>query len=155
MPKTIINGTSGDDVIFGSSLDEIINGLGGDDFLVGSDGDDDIYGDDGNDLIDGYDGKDDLYGGSGSDTFYFGWYTYSPDHGGERDLIGDFEAQDKIDLSNMRLDPLVPISFADQIEVVDLPGAKSRVLFDYNSDGVHDMGVDIVGAVPVESNFIL
>lgn len=143
-----INGTGGNDNLFGFATKDQLNGFGGDDTLFGADGNDEIHGGDGNDLIDGYDGKDELYGGAGSDTFYLGWHTYSPDHGGERDLIGDFEAEDYIDLSNLNVT-------ADDILIDDRHGDTSRVLVDVDGDGIYDAGIDIMGALPTSANFIL
>ena len=37
-----LNGTEGDDVLFGTSTDDTLNGLGGDDILLGLEGDDQL-----------------------------------------------------------------------------------------------------------------
>lgn len=55
-----VTGTSGNDLILGSSGTDTIDGLGGDDCILGGDGDD---------VIDGNSGIDICLGGSGSDTF--------------------------------------------------------------------------------------
>lgn len=54
-----INGTNGNDVIFGTDGDDIINALAGHDLVFGLGG---------NDVINGGDGKDKLFGGPGEDT---------------------------------------------------------------------------------------
>lgn len=151
----IIDGDNGANNLFGFATRDQLNGFDGDDTLNGADGNDQLNGGAGNDVLDGYDGRDALYGGPGDDTFYFGWMTFSPDHGGARDLIGDLEAGDFIDFSGMRSDPAVAIDFESQVAIQDQAGDKSRVLFDYDSDGVYDLGVDVVGVTPTEAMFIL
>jgi Ca2+-binding RTX toxin-like protein len=56
-------GSSGDDVIVGSSEENTIDGLDGNDQLIGGPSDDTIYGGDGDDIISGGPGNDVLYGG--------------------------------------------------------------------------------------------
>ena len=77
-------GTSGNDTIDGSVLDDVIVGFAGDDSLTGRAGED---------LIIGGEGNDSMTGGAGADTFMFG-----AGHG--NDTITDFEdGTDVIDLS--------------------------------------------------------
>lgn len=73
-----INGTTGNDWLYGTDGNDIINGLegsdylygyGGNDTLNGGDGLDIIIGGDGNDILNGNDGNDYLYGGAGSNLF--------------------------------------------------------------------------------------
>jgi RTX calcium-binding nonapeptide repeat (4 copies) len=63
----VINGTTGDDVIVGLGGADTINGLAGDDVVCGGDGPDLVYGGDGKDWIDGGASPDDLNGGKGDD----------------------------------------------------------------------------------------
>lgn len=81
-----MDGTEGEDALFGLGEDDILNGLGGTDFLfggVGEDtlsggegndevfggfGNDTVNGDEGNDLVDGGAGFDFVSGGGGDDT---------------------------------------------------------------------------------------
>ena len=55
-----ITGTTGNDLILGSSGNDTIDGLGGDDCIIGGAGDD---------TIDGNDGTDVCIGGPGTDSF--------------------------------------------------------------------------------------
>ena len=64
----VINGTSGPDVIAGLGGNDTINGGKGDDVICGYAGDDTLNGDDGNDTLIGSYGNDELDGGKGSDT---------------------------------------------------------------------------------------
>jgi Ca2+-binding RTX toxin-like protein len=73
-------GTTGDDVLIGTSAVSILSGGGGDDTLIGNAGDDilsggigndTLIGGGGNDILNGGLGNDILTGGSGSDTFKF------------------------------------------------------------------------------------
>ena len=57
-----MDGTSGNDRLYGTGGSDILNGLGGADVLKG-------YG--GNDRLFGGAGLDTIYGGSGNDTYYF------------------------------------------------------------------------------------
>ena len=66
VPATIV-GTAGDDVIQGTSGDDVIVGLGGNDTIRGRQGDDLICGDEGADLILGGHGDDEIHGGAGAD----------------------------------------------------------------------------------------
>lgn len=63
-----ITGTSGDDVLEGTSGPDVICGLEGDDTINGRGGADVIYGDEGNDDIDGASGNDRIFGGLGNDV---------------------------------------------------------------------------------------
>lgn len=63
---TII-GTEGDDVLKGTTGNDVICGMGGDDRIDGKRGNDVIYGGSGNDTLYGRDGDDTIYGGSGND----------------------------------------------------------------------------------------
>jgi Ca2+-binding RTX toxin-like protein len=67
----VVNGTSGNDVIYGDGDRNQLYGLGGDDKLWGSMGKDWLYGGDGNDVLKGGGGQDSLTGGSGADQFVF------------------------------------------------------------------------------------
>lgn len=71
MPKPILTGTDGSDVITGQLIAEAIYGLAGDDTINGGGGDDDIYGGDGDDTLIGGAGNDLLSGGAGIDTAVF------------------------------------------------------------------------------------
>src|SRR3989344_5727455 len=63
-----LNGTSGDDVIVGTSNDDVINGNGGNDTICAQSDDDDITTGSGNDWVDGGNGEDDMNAGSGNNT---------------------------------------------------------------------------------------
>ena len=76
-----VDGTSQDDVLFGTFLADTIHGREGNDTLHGLEGNDHIFGDAGNDLLfgdagndilDGGDGNDILFGGTGADTLIGG-----------------------------------------------------------------------------------
>ncbi len=62
-----VNGTAGNDVLYGGSTNDSISGLGGNDVLYGGAGNDSLYGGTGNDTLSGDAGSDQLFGGTGND----------------------------------------------------------------------------------------
>ena len=72
VPVTVINGTSGNDNLYGTYGVDIISGLAGNDKLYGYEGDDQLDGGDGNDTIRGQDGNDIIWGGAGNDIIHGG-----------------------------------------------------------------------------------
>lgn len=95
--------TQGNDLVFGTVIDDTIDalagndnihGLGGNDQLAGGAGDDVVMGDDGNDVLTGGIGNDVLIGGRGSDT-----YVFETGHG--HDVIDN--AADSTELKRDRL----------------------------------------------------
>lgn len=87
----------GNDLVFGSNVndniltgegDDVINGGDGNDFLDGDNGNDIIKGETGNDIINGGTGRDILAGGEGQDIFIFELEDFQD---GELDTIQDFE----------------------------------------------------------------
>lgn len=65
-----INGTSGNDLIFGNGGADTIDGKGGDDCIVGGSGADKLIGGNGNDVLLGKGGADTLDGGNNNDKLY-------------------------------------------------------------------------------------
>jgi Ca2+-binding RTX toxin-like protein len=66
----VINGTNGNDLIFGFGGDDIINASNGDDCIVGGSGNDKIYASNGNDVIFGNEGDDWIDGSNGNDLIF-------------------------------------------------------------------------------------
>jgi Ca2+-binding RTX toxin-like protein len=64
----VINGTAGDDSMFGTPGNDTMNGLGGNDDLMGQAGNDRLDGGTGNDFLLGESGADHLIGGEGNDS---------------------------------------------------------------------------------------
>ena len=71
-----IEGSRGDDILYGGAGNDYMDGDRGDDTLYGGSGndyvkggrgDDEVYGGSGNDILKGEDGEDQLFGGSGND----------------------------------------------------------------------------------------
>lgn len=99
-------GTSGNDVIRGTSADEEIRGeggndtlygMGGNDELRGGKGNDQLFGGDGNDRLRGDYGDDALTGGAGRDRFVF-------DLQGGKDVVTDYADEvDRLDFTNFNL----------------------------------------------------
>lgn len=66
----ILNGTTGNDLIFALGGSDVVNGKGGNDCIVGGDGSDSLHGQNGNDVILGGNGSDAIQGDSGNDWLY-------------------------------------------------------------------------------------
>jgi len=151
--------SSGDDFIQGYSANDVLHGGAGNDYINGGDGNDQLYGDDGNDVLCGGRGADQLYGGAGADTFLFGGWYQSVDQNGERDVIGDFEAQDKIDLSAVHhvIDAYTAVALTMDNITIETTGANQyRVHVNVvEGNSSWDMGIDVVGVQPTAANFIL
>ena len=68
----VIEGTGGDDNLYGTTGNDTMDGRGGDDNIQSGSGDDDIEGGRGNDTIEGGSGDDDIEGGLGDDQLFGG-----------------------------------------------------------------------------------
>ncbi|QND88019.1 Enterohemolysin EhxA [Chromobacterium vaccinii] len=63
-----VNGTDGNDTLYGYQGNDLLEGQGGNDLLSGGDGDDSLFGGSGNDTLSGGNGNDLLEGGDGFDV---------------------------------------------------------------------------------------
>lgn len=107
MGNDVILGRAGSDILFGGAgKDRLEGGSGNDqleggagrDLLNGGAGNDRLNGGTGRDTLDGGTGADILTGGAGADVFLFRSFQDSRP-GSARDVITDFAAADRIDLS--------------------------------------------------------
>lgn len=92
-----VNGHEGNDTVRGGEGADTVRGGSENDRVYGDAGNDIVYGDRGTDALDGGSGRDIMYGGEGADSFVF--YNLSDSTDAARDVIGDFSAEDIIDLS--------------------------------------------------------
>ncbi|MBO1537003.1 calcium-binding protein, partial [Pseudomonas sp. OA65] len=90
----VISGGLGDDYLWGQTGDDTLEGAGGNDTLFGEEGSDTIFGGDGNDSLFGEDGNDTLVGGSGNDYLSGrdGNDIYSFGRGWGQDIINNDDA---------------------------------------------------------------
>ncbi|MBA3677167.1 MAG: M10 family metallopeptidase C-terminal domain-containing protein [Sphingosinicella sp.] len=103
-------GGSGKDTIYGNHADNVLEGNDGNDILFGMDGNDSLFGGNGNDIIMAGEGIDRMWGGAGNDVF-----VVEVDEGKiaskygqiSLDLILDFAAGDRIDLSGIDANSLM------------------------------------------------
>ena len=125
-------GGSGRDLIHGNEVGNILNGMAGDDVIRGFEGDDTII---------GGAGADTLTGGAGHDTFVFGNLEL-------HDLITDFGADDKIDLSSFgpNLSFIEGAAFSGHAGEVNYTGGVLSV--DTTGDGHADFSVALA-AMPM------
>lgn len=169
-----LNGGGGNDTLFGNDGNDVLIGGDGNDTLHGGWGEDTLDGGAGNDVLIGYAGADELTGGSGADTFKIhspydilfnnGW-NWSPDKDGQRDTIMDFNSAegDKIDLSGLYrnidtngdgISEAYAVTWAD-VTVEDLGGGMSRVhVHQVDGQPEWDLGIDVIGTVPTQADFI-
>jgi Ca2+-binding RTX toxin-like protein len=125
-PGTVVNGTSGNDYVYGA---------GGNDTLNGGTGDDNLYGDLGNDVLDGGAGTDYLYGGEGRDVYAFNL-------GNGVDIVRAQQATDKVD-DIVRMGPGI------------LPGNVQLRKYGNNLDpNIFDAAGNWLGAVVIENYFL-
>jgi len=68
--SNVINGTSGNDLIFALGGSDVVNGKAGDDCIVAGNGSDVVIGGAGHDVILGGDGSDSISGDQGNDKIY-------------------------------------------------------------------------------------
>ena len=151
-------GKAGADKLYGQGDDDVLLGGGGADKLLGGAGGDRLLGGGGRDMLRGGTGADQLYGGrggdrmtgdAGADSFVFSSPKDAGRFGGAIDRITDFECG---------VDTLVFDGFARNARVTfDAPlsgngpefsvsefKTMTRVLFDADGDGQHDMRIDLM-----------
>lgn len=92
-----LDGSSGNNRLYGFDGDDLMSGGDGHDSLYGHAGDDTVSGESGNDVVDGYDGDDVLNGGSGADSIYGGDDDDTIDGGLHNDLIYGGDGNDEIE----------------------------------------------------------
>ena len=133
-------GTTGDDTLFGSALNDSLNGnagadtlfgAAGEDLLIGGRGDDNLVADAGSDRLYGGKGDDQLWGGLDADKFIFG-SGFGSDTGA--DTIHDFE--DGIDLIQIKKSAS---GFAD----LNVTQAGNDVLISYQSSSITLIDTDV------------
>jgi Ca2+-binding RTX toxin-like protein len=172
--NSLANSTETNDFIAGGyNSNDNLSGLGGNDVLAGLGGNDILDGGEGDDQLIGGAGADQLTGGAGADVFTIsasfdmtnnGW-TYSPDRDGERDQIMDFNPGegDKIDLHGLvrnidtdgnGISEQYAVTWAD-VEIETIGANEYRVhVHQVTGDTQWDLGIDVVGVMPTESDFI-
>lgn len=95
-----LHGETGNDRLHGGTHNDLLYGEAGNDTLDGGTGNDSMAGASGSDVLVGGAGKDTLSGGANNDRFDFNSKLDSA-VGGNRDIIKDLFAGDKIDLSTI------------------------------------------------------
>ena len=93
----VVNGTSGDDILYGNRFDEELNGYSGNDTIFGMIGDDVILGNGGDDLLNGGVGNDIIEGGGGEDIINGGSGNDQVSGGAGQDTINGHSGDDVLD----------------------------------------------------------
>jgi hypothetical protein len=127
-----LNGTAGEDKLFGLTGNDTLNGMGGHDELWGGIGNDRLFGGDGNDLLSGGLGNDTLNGGNGNDRLSgdAGNDTLTGGAGRDSFSFSFFAGNDTITDFNTAEDSILLDSGVDIL--------RTRVR-DVNRDGVDDL----------------
>ncbi|MGH8952790.1 MAG: choice-of-anchor Q domain-containing protein [Acidimicrobiia bacterium] len=93
----VLNGTSPNDVIVGRGGNDIINGGSGNDVICSGDGNDTIDGGSGNDTIDAGSGNNHIDGGSGNEAIFSGAGDDIIDGGSGTDVVSSGDGADRIE----------------------------------------------------------
>ena len=111
----------------GNALGNTMTGGTGNDALNGNTGDDVLRGMDGNDVLRGGAGRDTLQGGTGNDRYVYS-SAAEAGLGAQRDVILDFAAGDRIDLSAIDADSVTrrDQAFGNTL-VSDFTGARAQL----------------------------
>ena len=143
-----VNGSSGNDAITGSNVDNVLNGLAGDDTLAGGGGADTLIGGIGNDTLNGGAGADILIGGFNNDTMNGGngddIFRFAANFGADTIIGFDAGPIGGQDLMNLFALGINAGNFAARVGIVDL-GANTQVTID-GVDTITLLGVNGVGA---------
>ncbi len=136
----IIEGSSGNDRLYGRGADDHFLGAAGDDLLLGGGGEDILEGGAGRDRLFGGKGADDLWGGGGIDTFVF-----KPGEG--IDVVHDLEAGDVLDLRGLGFSDREAVVAAltpdeDGVHFLDFGEGNGLVLLGLSDASLED--VDII-----------
>lgn len=136
---SVMTGTSGDDLLYGTAGSDTLSGLGGDDVIYGLAGNDQIFGGDGNDVI--YDalGTNTLEGGQGNDVYYIGRGAgtntiqglASTTSGSDIIRLVGLLPSDMIGFQVSGSDLLIILSYSNSANIINLPGFLST------SNGTH------------------
>ena len=150
----VTKGTSSNDYLVGSALEDhieagtgndILFGEAGNDTLLGEEDDDSVLGGDGADLIDGGAGNDNLFGGSGDDTYRFAkgsGIDFIVDQDSTTDNIDtvqfiDVNSIESITLEHVDSNLLVKFGTADQITIANYFDNPDSIIEQFRfSDGV-------------------
>ncbi|MCW2244171.1 poly(beta-D-mannuronate) C5 epimerase [Azospirillum canadense] len=148
VPDRVLTGTAANETLDGGAGGDTISGGAGNDLLRGLGGSDNLSGDAGDDVLSGGPGRDTLTGGEGGDTFRFDGFG---DVGG--DLITDFAAGDRIDLSALNVTFIGDGTFTGSYPSLGPAQVRYRadvtsttLEFDSNGDGFVDRTVTLSGA---------
>lgn len=158
-----INGSLGDDILFGgggadsingSRGDDRIDGGGGNDYLDGFDGNDTLLGGRGADRLDGKGGDDTVFGGAGRDTFasdFVGDNVWTGGKGGDLFQVGNWFADG--DVSTRVTD--FNRSKGDKLDLTELPPLLYNEVDEVRFIGRRDFSNDAdVLEIRMENGFV-
>jgi VCBS repeat-containing protein len=128
-----VSGSTGNNILMGTSSSDWLEGNAGNDQLIGGNGSDTLRGGTGDDSLYGGAGADVLTGGAGADRFYFNSSPFDP-----FDRIVDFGPGDKIYLESSAFGGLTPGALGDafhQGPIAETP--EQRIIYDSNAGTVY------------------
>lgn len=146
----IIKGTSGNDVINGGSGDDFLQGRAGGDLLDGGEGNDQLHGDAGDDFVRGGAGNDLLHGGLGTDSAVYSGSILEYDFSRSGDeIFVNHSGGSGIDGKD-RLISIERLVFADA--VIDLTKNNAPIAFSDSASTNEDVGTYSSGSASVLAN---
>jgi VCBS repeat-containing protein len=146
----IIKGTSGNDVINGGGGDDFLQGRAGGDILDGGEGNDQLHGDAGDDFVRGGAGNDLLHGGLGTDSAIYSGsiLEYGFSRNGD-EIFVNHSGGSMIDGYD-RLISIERLVFADA--VIDLTKNNAPIAFNDSASTNEDAGTYSSGSASVLAN---
>jgi hypothetical protein len=152
----VLTGSSSDNLLRGNNGNDIINGMGGNDILVGGPGDDSLTGGDGRDLIMGGLGQDNLSGGGGEDILISGTTTFD-NNGTTQAAILKFWEMDSVTstvtISGSTSTVTTPLPFATRVAELRAGTTGDSTIPPLNATNVrNDVSIDTLAGGTVISS---
>lgn len=158
--SNLIDAGNGNDRIDAGAGNDTAYGGAGSDTLVGGSGRDTLYGGTGNDTLVGGADQDYLFGGANADYFDFNFTSETRPGSSTRDVIGDFQYGDRIDLRDIDANTLISGDQAFRFIgsqsfhriVGELSFSGGVVRGDTTGDGVADFEIQVSGVSSLSSS---
>jgi hypothetical protein len=142
----VLDGTNGNNILFGFGGDDQISGRRGNDVAFGGRGDDRVDGGDGNDILFGESGNDGLAGGAGNDDLHGGHgRDFIVGGAGKDDLTGGDGPDKFVIRQGSGIDTIRDLHSNDRIDLRDYGFASAEDVLDAFHQRGHDAVLDLGG----------